>query len=221
MQQLIAILIGLGLLFLLWRQWRAAEQKLAAQPQKLFADVQGLFDDTKLEPGEAFGTWMLTGTYAGHLFQLKAVVDTLATRKLPSLWLLVTLPRPQPVKATLNLMMRPAGPSSFSNFDFLPDTLKTPVGFPPHAILRTDDQTTCPPSEILRPYLELFEQGSGKELLISPRGLRIVVQVAEVDRLRYGVFREANFGETSIDPELLMHCLAVLLKLNATLEKNV
>ena len=221
MQQIIAIIIGLGLLILLWRQWRSAEQKLAATPQKLFAEVQSLFNDAKLEEGEAFGTWMLTGTYAGHLFQLKAVVDTLATRKLPSLWLLVTLPEQQPVKATLDLMMRPSGPSSFSNFDFLPYTLETPKDFPEHAVIRTDDQELNPPPDILRFALTLFETRYGKELLISPKGLRIVVHVAEVDRLRYGVFREANFGGTVIQPDLLIQCLDTLLKLNSSLEKNV
>lgn len=221
MQQIIAIIIGLGLLILLWRQWRSAEKKLAAQPQKLFAEVQSLFENSQIEQGETIGTWKLTGTYGGRVFQLKAIADTLATRKLPSLWLMVTLPEPQPVKATLDLMMRPSGPSSFSNFDFLPYTLKTPKNFPEHAVIRTDDQELTPPPDILRFALTLFETRYGKELLISPKGLRIVVHVAEVDRLRYGVFREANFGGTVIQPDLLIHCLDTLLKLNSALEKNV
>jgi hypothetical protein len=220
MQQTLAIIIGLGLLFLLWRQWRAAERKLQEKPVQLFSQVKNLLSDCNVEHGEAIGTWKLTGDYQGRQFQLKAIVDTLATRKLPSLWLLVTMPEPQNVSATLNLMMRPTGPTSFSNFDFLRHTLKTPRGFPLHAVIRTDDLDRCLPAETLRPYLALFETRSGKEFLISPKGLRIVVQVAEVDRLRYGVLREANFGDTVIDPEIVKQCLDTLLALETSLKKN-
>jgi hypothetical protein len=218
MQVFLAAVIGLGLAFLLWRQWRVAERKRLQRPMQLFATVQGLFDSPSIEASDAAGVWKLTGQYKGQIFQLKAIVDTLATRKLPSLWLMVTLPETQSVKATLDLMMRPTGPSTFSNFDFLPHTVKTPTGFPEHAVLRTDDPKKCPSAELLRPHLDLFETRAGKELLISARGLRIVVLVAEVDRLRYGVFREANFGDTVIDKDLVSECLETLLALKATLK---
>lgn len=218
MQIFFATLLGLGLLFLLWRQWRIAAKKLAAQPMQLFSQVQNLLDNPEIIKGEAVGTWTLIGQYQGHAFQLKAIIDTLATRKLPSLWLMVTLPEAQPVKASLDLVMRPTALTSFSNFDFLPHTLQTPDGFPAHAILRTEDPAICPAPEVLLPYLELFEGRTGKEFLISPKGLRIVVLVAEVDRLRYGVFREADFGETVIDPAITKHCLDNLLALNENLK---
>jgi hypothetical protein len=218
MRGFLTIIIGAGLLFLLWRQWRKAERNLQKQPLQLFSRAQTLFENPAIEPGEAAGTWRLTGTYKGETFQLKAVVDTLATRKLPSLWLLLTLPRTQNVKATLDMMMRPTGPTTFSNFDFLPHSLKTPPGFPLHAVIRTDDEQLCRSPDILRPHLALFEGRAGKELLISPKGLRIVLQVAEVDRLRYGVFREASFGDTVIDEGLVAQCLETLLTLQASLK---
>ena len=222
MQQFIAIIIGLGLLLLLWRQWRAAEQKLLAQPQHLFSEVLDLLHEPEIVQGEAIGTWLVSGRYKGQFFQLKAIIDTLATRKLPSLWLMLTLPRPQKLEATLDLVMRPTALTSFSNFDFLPHTLETPADFPAHAVIRTDDPERCPAVDIFREHLTLFETRAGKELLISPQGLRIVVQVAEVDRLRYGVFREANFGDTVIDRELTSQCLETLLALQESLKlKNV
>lgn len=218
MQYFIAIIISLVLLVLLWRQWRTAEAKLNAQPLQLFAKVQNLFSHSHLARGETAGTSKLDGEYHGHRFQLKAVVDTLATRKLPCLWLLITLPEAQNVKATLNMMMRPTGPTTFSNFDFLAHTVVTPSGFPAHAVIRTNDEVHCLSAELLRPHLQLFETRHGKELLISPKGLRIVVQVAEVDRLRYGVFREANFGDTVIDADLVKQCLQLLLDLQTSLK---
>ena len=214
MQQFFAIVLGFGLLFLLWRQWRLAAKRLAALPIQLFSQIQDLLEHPQISGGEAVGTWIMTGLYKDHAFQLKAIVDSLATRKLPSLWLMITLPEPQNVKASLDLVMRPTALTSFSNFDFLLHTLQTPFGFPAHAVLRTEDPAICPSPEVLRPYLELFEGRNGKEFLVSPKGLRIVVLVAEVDRLLYGVFREANFGATVIDPELAEQCLNTLLELN-------
>ncbi len=218
MQQTLAVIVGLALVYVLWRQWRKAERKHLEQPHFLFSNVKDIFDDATIAHGEAAGTWTLTGHYEGQIFQLKAVADTLATRKLPSLWLLVTLPLPQKFAATLNLMMRPTVPTTFSNFDFLPYTLATPAGFPLHAVIRTDAKRDDFSAEILRPHLSLFETRYGKELLISPKGLRITVLVAEVDRLRYGVFREANFGDTVINAEVVKQCLATLLKLKTDLQ---
>ena len=49
-----------------------------------------------------------------------------------------------------------------------------------------------------------------KELLISPRGLRLVLQMAEADRARYGVFRQADFGEAVLEASMLQDMLVQL-----------
>ena len=66
--------------------------------------------------------------YKGHDVRVTALADTLAVRKLPGLWLMVTLPGALPVSATLDLMMRPAGATTFSNFDLLPFTARNAAG---------------------------------------------------------------------------------------------
>ncbi len=115
---------------LLWRQFIRDTAKRADQGRVLFEPVFALFDVPDLQRGQTAGVWTLTGRYRNHLFQLKTVADTLGTRKLPSLWLMITLPEPQPVSATTDMMMRAAGASSFSNFDFLPHTLSLPQSCP-------------------------------------------------------------------------------------------
>ena len=87
---------------------------------------------------------------------MKAITDTLALRKLPSLWLMVTLPGELPVKATFDLMMRPAGPTTFSNFDHLPATVTAPPDFPIDAVIRTDDPANMLPQHVVAPHLEPF-----------------------------------------------------------------
>ncbi|MEO6610115.1 MAG: hypothetical protein ABIN69_16770 [Aestuariivirga sp.] len=219
-QLIIAVIVAAALGYVLWRKVQASKQSALNTPQLLFGDIIPLVSGSEIEPGPTVGTWKLTGKYRGHVFQIQTVIDVLVTRKLPSLWLMVTLPEPQPVGATFDLMMRPAGPSTFSNFDFLENVIATPSTFPLHAVIRTDDPAKLPPTAEILPHLSLFFGPKGKELLISPKGLRVVVQAAQADRARYGVLREANFGAVVIDAELTVSCLNMLIDLNNALKDS-
>ena len=212
-QIVLGLVVAAVLAALLTRQYLRENAKRADQGRLLFAPVLSLFDDPQVERAATAGVWTLTGRYCDHPFQLKTVTDTLATRKLPSLWLIVTLPEAQPVSATTNMMMRAAGVTSFSNFDFLAHTLALPAGFPEQATLRSDVQNGGDIVSRMASHLEIFHQGRGKEFLISPKGLRIVVQLAEGDRARYGVFREANFEGTSIAVDVAVQIMDSLINL--------
>jgi hypothetical protein len=213
------VLIAAGLAYLLYRHVITTRQKRAAVGERIFSEVQGDFTNPESSAGEAAGTWKLVGQYQGETFQLQTVVDTLAVRKLPSLWLMVTLPQAQPITSTLDLVMRPTGPTTFSKFDFLDHTYRIPSDFPEQAVLRGDSETVPFSLHILQPHLALFHQRHGKEFLVSPKGLRIVIQIAEADRARYGVFREADFGETVIEPTLLREVMNTLLAFRNDLAK--
>lgn len=212
-QLVLGILVATVLAALLARQYMRESAKRADQGRVLFGPVLSLFDEPIVQRAPTAGVWTLNGRYRGHSFQLKTVADTLATRKLPSLWLMVTLPETLPVPGTTNLMMRAAGVTSFSNFDFLPHTLSLPVGFPEQATLRSDRNDCRDMILLMASHLDVFFGGRGKEFLISPKGLRIVVQLAEGDRARYGVFREANFGGTAIGVDVATQIMDSLVNL--------
>jgi hypothetical protein len=212
-QIIIGAIVACSLAALLLRQYKRESAKRADQGRVLFEPIVSLFDAPDLQRGTTAGIWTLTGHYRDHPFQLKTVADTLATRKLPSLWLMVTLPKPQPLSTTTDMMMRAAGISSFSNFDFLPHTLPLPQGFPEQATVRSDVATPSEALSLMSRHLDIFYRGRGKEFLISPKGLRIVVQLAEGDRARYGVFREANFAGTTIDADLAKQLMDTLINL--------
>ena len=69
-------------------------------------------------------------------------------------------------------------------------------------------------------HLDIFHGGRGKEFLVSPKGLRIVVQLAEGDRARYGVFREANFEGSSIDVDVAKQIMDTLINLRKDILNN-
>ena len=111
------------------------------------------------------------------------------------------------------MMLRASGQTTFSKFDFLPHTLPLPRDFPPEAVIRSDHQSALPEAA-LRDAIGLFRHNRGKELLISPKGLRIVIQLAESEKARYGVYREARFPDAHIEAPLAIEIMNTLLNLN-------
>jgi hypothetical protein len=204
---------------LIWRTMAKAERQRQI-PNLLFAQVRSLFVSPEVRPGESIGSHILTGIYAGHQFEIKTITDTLNTRKLPSLWLMITLKNPIPIKHTLDMMLRPAGPSTFSNFDFLPVVIPTPSGFPEQAVLHSDEDQSPFDLNLLRPLLGFFKNPRAKEFLATPNGLRLVTQLGEAERGRYVVAREARFEGTSIDLVETKSTIELLLALKNHLQQQ-
>jgi hypothetical protein len=163
-------------------------------------------------------TW--TGTWRGRGVRVTTIVDTLATRKLPARWLLVTITQKVAVPCAFDMMMRPAAATTFSNFDLLPHTLPFVPGLPDGAVVRTDKRGAQFPCQLIAEHLAIFADRRAKELLIMPNGIRIVWLLAEADRARYGVFRQAEFGEARIDPELLRTLLTAAAELREAINRE-
>jgi hypothetical protein len=212
--------IAVAVAYLLIKRTMAKAERQKQIPNLLFAKVKSLFTEVEIKPGESVGSHILVGTYQGHHFELKTITDTLNTRKLPSLWLMVTLKTPIPIKHTLDMMLRPASSSTFSNFDFLPFTIPTLSEFPQHAVLRSDNDQAPFDLNVLRPILTFFNNPRAKEFLATPNGLRLVTQLSEAERGRYVVAREARFDSTTIDATDTKLTLELLLALKNDLQQQ-
>ncbi|MFC3321886.1 hypothetical protein [Mesorhizobium cantuariense] len=163
-------------------------------------------------------TW--EGSWSGLRVQLRTIVDTLATRKLPARWLSISITEPVAVPGTFDMMMRPGSPTTFSNFDHLDHTLPKSSAFPTEAVLRTDRRGVHFPLETIAGHLGIFSEGRAKELLITPKGVRIVWLLAEAERARYGVFRQAEFGDATLDPALIERLLVSVSALRDAINKS-
>lgn len=213
---LLALLLGV----VLYRQTRAAGIASRRRHAELIEPALALLDASETRPQGPNEPPTALGHYRGLPVQIRPIVDTLSTRKLPSLWLMVTMPVPLGVEATFDFMMRPAGGTSFSNFDRLPHAAPTPAGWPIDGLLRTDSPAALPDITRLEPLTCLLELPQLKEILVEPRGVRVVVQLAEADRARYGVFRQASFGDIRISPPFLMMLLDCLASTVAELRQE-
>ncbi|MCQ8871415.1 hypothetical protein NP945_06225 [Mesorhizobium sp. LMG17149] len=163
-------------------------------------------------------TW--EGSWNSKRVQVRTIVDTLATRKLPARWLSVSITEPVAVPGTFDMMMRPGSPTTFSNFDHLDHTLPKSSAFPAEAVLRTDRRGVHFPLETIAGHLGIFSEGRAKELLITPKGVRIVWLLAEAERARYGVFRQAEFGDATLDPALIERLLVSVSALRDAINKS-
>lgn len=213
-----AAIAGTGFLYLLLRSIR--EGRLRATRRAAFLDdVQGLFSGglKRLNPD---GFPRLSGTYRNHTFDVQVVPDSLNFRKLPSLWLLVSLPEPMPVRATFDLMMRPRGVEMFSKHAELPVQMAPDTAFPHDCTVRTDAPQLLPPRPLLLKHTAILEDPRAKELVIAPNGLRIVWLCEEAARGSYLLFRDSEMGMTPFPALEVKPLLDYLLDLREDLNAH-
>lgn len=208
---LIAIAAAGLLLWLSWRLFLAQRQRTASRAG-YFDALHPLFDGvrTQVQPS---GFPRTTGRRGPHRFDLQAVTDTLTFRKLPALWVMVSLPEPLPLAATLDILARPSRQEPFTRFATLPQMLPAPAGTPEGIALRTDDAAGLPPEGLVARHAAIFADPKVKELLISPKGLRLVILAEEADRGRYLLFRDAEMGAAPVSPARIAPLLESLLAL--------
>ncbi|MDX8530902.1 hypothetical protein RFM41_06330 [Mesorhizobium sp. VK25A] len=189
----------------------------------LAADMAGVrsvvADATDISDGTA-GVVTWAGSWNGQRVQLRTIVDTLATRKLPTRWLSVSITEPVAVPGVFDMMMRPNSATTFSNFDHLEYTLPKVLGFPADAVLKTDRRGVAFPQDLIAAHTDIFAESRAKELLITPKGVRIVWLLAEAERARYGVFRQAAFGDARIDPALIERLLEAASTLRQAINRR-
>lgn len=190
------LILGLWLAIRLVQASRARTTAHAAffdRVKPLFAEVTETIQPT--------GFPRLTGRHFGLAFDLQALPDTLTFRKLPALWVMVSLPEALRDLATVDLMARPTGNETFSPFSALSHALPPIPGLPKDVAIRCDDAPRLPPAEILARHADLFTDPRVKELLFTAKGLRIVILAEEADRGRFLIFRDAEMGMTPLDPD--------------------
>lgn len=205
---------GLALLTVLYRRDR---QRVRRQRADFFADCTSVLQRPRIEL-DAFGYPRLSGTVDGVPIRADVVVDCMGLRKLPSLWLRVTLEAPVTTGTILDVMMRPCGNEFFSPFDLLPDRLDTPEDWPERAVIHTDDPRRLPAPELIAPHVSILEDPKAKELIIAPKGIRLVWQADEAQRGDYLLLRQARFEVVRFDRERFRDLVGRCIKIREALK---
>ncbi len=198
----------------LWLARQAAARRTARAG---YLDLcRALFDAPPLDAIAPHGFPRFSGRIGGVLHDVQVVPEALGMRKLPALWLLVS--RLQPREAgVVDVLRRPAGTEPFTRFGQLPCSVVAPAGFPEDCAVRADRPPSMPP-----PWPALaraMDPRRMKELVLDPRGLRLVWLAEEADRGRFLIFRDAELGRTPLDPAVLARMTQALARLASDLPR--
>jgi hypothetical protein len=172
----------------------------------LFAPAYPLFDSYRVTQ-DGIGFPELHGRYCGHDFHIDAVVDMVTFRKLPSLWLRASLLAPVPFRGTLDIMVRAQNVEFYSPANDLPHAIEPPANWPPGTIVKTDDPEDMPPAAVVDPHIGFFDAPKAKEILITPKGVRLVYQIDQGTRAEYLVLRSANFTSPQVAADIMRDLL--------------
>jgi hypothetical protein len=199
---LIALAAGAALIVLLTLMQRRNRGDLKERRASLFAAAYGILDTYRItQAGIDYPA--MQATYRGHAFHVDVVVDTLTFRKLPVLWLRVSLLAPLPGMATFDILVRSQNVEFYSPSAELPHRLEPRPGWPADAMVRTDNQGRLPDLAVLDRHVGMFQEPPVKELLITPKGVRIVRMLEQAKRAEYLVTRQAEFENAQVTAELL------------------
>ena len=150
---------------------------------------------------------VLRGRYRGRDVRIEPIVDDLSVRKLPQLWAIVTLRAALPCRATVDAIARPQNTEFYSFWSRLRHDVPNGSGWPADVAVRTDDPQALPAATVLDRLARVFDDVRTKELVVSPRGVRLVYQLAQGDRGEYLALRQARFAQVRVDGAIARHLL--------------
>lgn len=211
----VALLVLTGMLH---RQRR----DLRRERSVLFDDCLPLFSDCRLHQHGIRYPQLRARWSCGqrtHPISLQAMVDTLQTRRLPPLWLILDLRCALTLEGTLDVLVRPTGVEVFSPSRDLPHRHALPEHWPQNSLVKSSlPDATDVLARISDRAGALLADPYTKCLTIRPDGLRYVLQIAQSSKAHYMVMRNAHFGSLRIDPQSLRSKLAVLGDILETLK---
>jgi hypothetical protein len=211
----VAGLIGVGCLVMLYRIGRNRKRRQRAQ---FFGSCLELFQRYRVVQDD-LAYPVLSGAYRDREVRLEPVVDHLAWRKLPVLWLKISVLEPNPHGAVLDFLMRPLGTEFYSPSGHLDYHLRIPESWPQDAILCSDGPTSSVLPERVTPHMALFDNPKMKELVVTPKGVRLVDQVCQASRPQYLVFREIRFDVDRLDAHTLQPLLEAAIAIAESVSK--
>ena len=215
---LIFCILGVAVLAALARKELRAD---LLQRRTLLNHAAGLLDDPKLTVGSD-GYPRLSGLNADrNRISLEVVADSLVPRRLPQLWLKLTLLAPQEsARPSIGVLARPVGTEFYSRVLGLPDTIAPPFAAEFPLLMRGRGATDAALQRTSGLIRTLFADPTLKEIVITPRGAGTVRQIAEGDRGAHVLYRQMRFPVKQVSKEFVRNALAELRLLNAALDPS-
>ena len=202
-----------ALLILVW-MLRRQHRNLRMERSVLFEDCLSLFAGCRLHQRGTHYPQLHARWSCGqqnHPVSLRAIADTLQTRRLPPLWLIMDLSCALDMTGTLDVLVRPTGVEVFSPSRDLPHRHALPGHWPQNSLIKSSLPDAADVlARIDRAVCALLADPYSKCLTVRPDGLRYVLQIAQASPAHYMVMRNAQFGSLRLDPQGLLNKLTLL-----------
>lgn len=184
------------------------------QRLRLLDEASGLVDDP------AFGLSpdqfpIVTGRIAdGRKVKIELIADTMVTRRLPQLWLSVTVLEAgvRDIPA-LGALARPTGSEYYSLVPGLPEWMAPPEIGVPLLMRGSADVTSAQALAAGKHFRALFADLSVKEAVITPRAARVIYQASQGGRAAHMLLRQAQFPLETVPAAIIMHTIALAVEL--------
>lgn len=203
----------------LWYVYRRDREAVRRRRASMFNGVLPYLQEPRLEQDDV-GFPVLRGRYRGYDCKVEPVADHIGFRKLPTLWLLVTVRGRIRYSGIFDFLVRPENTEFYSPAHALSCRIDIPAPWPQYAVLSSDRPEAMPPPGIMAPHMRLFDDVKAKELLVTPRGVRIVYLANQGTRSHYLVLRSVTFEDLIIPPETVCRVLDAAIAVHHDLSEE-
>lgn len=147
----------------------------------------------------------------GTRVTLDVMTDTMVTRRLPQLWLRVTLQDDVPhMRPAIGVLARPTGSEYYSAVHALNELLTPPMTQVPMLMRGSADARDDRWQALRQGLASLVAQDPRlKEVVVTPRMIRVVVQAAEGERSAHLLLRQARFAVDTVPHQTIRQALAL------------
>ena len=192
------VLVTLGIMGALGALAIREHLLVRAARHSLLAGCAECLDGTQSRCGRD-GFPSLVGEHRGRRVHVELIPDTMVLRRLPQLWISVTLLDTLTDVPSLAILARPAGYEFYSLTSTLTYSLDAPAALPQEILIRGSDTRS---EQLLRHLTEQLAIGMAdprvKEIAITSRGLRIIAQAGEGRRGEHLLLRQAVFDRAEV-----------------------
>jgi hypothetical protein len=183
-------------------------RRAVAMRRRMLDPCLGVLDDEEWSAG-ADGFPALAGRAYGLRVKVALVPDTMVVRRLPQLWLSVTLLEDRPGAPSLSLLTRYTGNEFYAITPDLPVRIEPPADLPLDMLVRGDGAVAEALCLSLAPVLKsILGDACVKEIAMTAKGVRIVRQIAEGERGDHLLLRQAVFTDAVVDRATLVRTLS-------------
>jgi hypothetical protein len=165
---------------------------------------------------------VLTGRLSDkRKIRIEVIADTLVCRRLPQLWMKLTISelseRPRP---SIGILARPTGAEFYSLVHDLPDRIEPPFQAELPLLMRGHNASPADVERVGKIFRNLLRDPTVKEALVTPRGVRLIRQIAQGEHGAHMVYRQIRFPLAAVSPELLCTSIADAEMISGALDET-